>query len=141
MIATQQSNKYFETTVHTASPEQLLLMLYDGAIRHCRAGIEAIRDERKSDAHQSLLRVQDIVHELMVTVNPDVPIAKQLLPLYEYFNRRLIEANTQKKPEPAEEVLRYLVELKETWATAALKVREMKRSGVSAGAGSGAQYG
>lgn len=141
MIAMQQGNRYLETTIQTAAPEQLLLMLYDGAIRHCRAGIGAIRDGRNPDAHQSLLRVQDIVHELMVTVNPDIPIAKQLLPLYEYFTRRLIEANTQKRSEPAEEVLQYLLELKETWTAAALKVRETKRSGVPAGAAPGAQYG
>lgn len=96
----QQRNKYLQNTVQTATPGQLLIMLYDGAIRFCRQGIEAIREQRYSDANTSLLRVQDIVSEFVITIDRSNPISENLLHLYEYFNMRLIEANMKKDVEP-----------------------------------------
>lgn len=115
----QQRNKYLETTVQTASPAQLLIMLYDGAIRFCRQGIEAIKDHNFPEANTNLLKVQNIVSEFIITIDRTSPISENLLSLYEYFNMRLIEANMKKDIEPAEEVLSHLVELKETWIQAA----------------------
>jgi flagellar protein FliS len=117
-------NKYLETTVQTAAPAQLLIMLCDGAIRFCRKGIEAIQKNDIEEANNSLGRVQEIIHEFIITLDKESPIADGLLKLYDYFLYRLIEANVQKKTEPAEEVLGYLVELKETWVQAAKIVAE-----------------
>lgn len=119
MITSQQRNKYLETTVQTATPAQLLIMLYDGAIRFCRQGIEAIKQHNYEDASKSLTRVQEIISEFVITLDKNSAIAENLLRLYEYFNFRLIEANVQKKAESAEEVLGYLLQLKETWIQAA----------------------
>ncbi|GIP40992.1 flagellar protein FliS [Paenibacillus sp. J31TS4] len=116
MIQAQlQRSKYLETTVSTATPAQLLLMLFDGAIRNCRAGIEAIQQNRPADAHNAFSKAQDIISEFTITLDREAPIAADLLKLYEYFQFRLIEANTKKQAEPAEEVLQHLQELKETW--------------------------
>ncbi|RTE07942.1 flagellar export chaperone FliS [Paenibacillus whitsoniae] len=114
-----QRNKYLENTVQTASPAQLLIMLCDGAIRFCRAGIEALKNHNHQDANTNLVKVQDIISEFTITLDRNAPIAEDLLRLYEYFNHRLIEANIKKTAEPAEEVLGYLIELKETWLQAA----------------------
>lgn len=114
----QQRNMYLQNMVQTASPEKLLIMLYDGAIRFCKQGIEAIKTQRFADANTSLQRVQDIVNEFIITIDRSSPLAPSLLQLYDYFNMRLIEANTTKSTEPAEEVLGHLVELKETWVQA-----------------------
>jgi flagellar protein FliS len=108
-----------ETTVQTATPAQLLIMLIDGAIRFCKQGMNAIEVNNYSEANLSLGKVQDIVSELIITLDRTSPISAGLLKLYEYFNFRLTEANIQKKVEPAEEVLGFLVELKEVWIQAA----------------------
>ncbi|MGO4692885.1 flagellar export chaperone FliS [Paenibacillus sp. FSL A5-0031] len=121
----QQRNKYLQNTVQTATPGQLLIMLYDGAIRFCRQGIEAIREQRYSDANTSLLRVQDIVSEFVITIDRSNPISENLLHLYEYFNMRLIEANMKKDVEPVEEVLSHLIDLKETWIQAAKQYNQL----------------
>ena len=113
-----QRNKYFQTTVQTASPAQLLIMLYDGAIRFSRMAIDAIEKNQLQEAHNYLMRVQDIINEFVVTLDRSSPLAGQLLQLYEYFNRRLIEANMKKDAEPVCEVLDHLVLLKETWIEA-----------------------
>jgi flagellar protein FliS len=111
-------NSYFQTKVQTASPAQLLILLYDGAIRFCRLGIEAIRGRKYDQANENLLKAQDIVRELAVTLDRRAEISKDLLRLYDYFMERLREANLKKAEEPAEEILGYLVELRETWVRA-----------------------
>lgn len=108
-----------ETTVQTATPAQLLIMLIDGATRFCKMGISAIEQNNYIDANLNLGKVQDIVSELIITLDRESAVADGLLRLYEYFNFRLIEANIQKKVEPAQEVLGYLLELKEVWIQAA----------------------
>jgi flagellar protein FliS len=113
-----QRNRYMETTLQTASPSQLLIMLYDGAIRFCKAGIEAIKEKKFEDANRQMLKVQDILSEFIITLDRNVAMSDDLDRLYEYMKYRLREANAQKATEPAEEVLQYLLELKEVWIQA-----------------------
>ncbi|CAI6084387.1 Flagellar secretion chaperone FliS [Cohnella sp. JJ-181] len=119
MMPAATRNKYMETAVQTATPQQLLIMLIDGAIRFCRAGIEGIKNGQYEDANTQLVKAQNIISEFTITLNRDQPIAANLLQLYEYFNYRLVQANIHKKTEPAEEVVQHLLELKETWIQAA----------------------
>lgn len=121
----QQRAMYLQNAVQTASPQQLLIMLYDGAIRNCRQAIEAIRGNRPSEAHEALVKAQNIISEFMITLDRTSSVAEGLLKLYEYFNSRLIEANFQKSTEPVEEVLGYLTELKETWIQAAKQYNQI----------------
>lgn len=136
MIQQQKTNKYLETAVLTASPTQLMLMLYDGAIRFCRGGVEAIKQGNYVEANTNLLKCQNIIREFSLTIDRGAPIADGLIQLYDYFITRLIEANIQKKPEPAEEVLAYLVELKATWQQAA-KESPAAHAGIGVVAGHG----
>jgi flagellar protein FliS len=117
MILSQQ-NKYLETTIQTASPGQLLIMLIDGAIRFCKLSEEAIKQKNHTEANRNLIKAQKIISEFILTLDRKAPIADKLLPMYEYFNFRLVEANTKKTVEPVEEVIGYLIGLKETWIQA-----------------------
>lgn len=120
MIQAQlQRNKYLETTIQTATPAQLLLMLYDGAIRFCKLGIEGIQENNTEKANTNLTKVQSIVYEFIASLDRNVAVSDGLNRLYDYFIYRLTEANIGKKIEPAEEVLGYLVDLKMTWMQAA----------------------
>jgi flagellar secretion chaperone FliS len=132
-----QRNKYLESTVQTATPAQLLIMLCDGAIRFTRAGIEAMKENNYQEVNKNLVRAQDIISEFMITLDRTSPLADSLMQLYDYFNRRLVEANIQKSTEPAEEVLGYLVELKETWFQAA---KAVKSTTVPSPVGTGAAH-
>ena len=123
MISTQR-NKYLETSVQTATPAQLLIMLCDGAIRFCKQAIEAIQAKNYEEANEYLERTQDIISEFAITLDRSAEISESLARLYEYFNYRLIQANIKKSVEPAEEVLGYLVDLKETWVQAALLIKQ-----------------
>lgn len=114
-----QRNKYLETTIQTASPAQLLIMLCDGAIRFCKAGIEAINNRNYEEANRNICKAQDIITEFSITLDRNSSVADSLLKLYEYYLYLLIEGNMKKKTEPIEEVQGYLTELKETWVQAA----------------------
>jgi flagellar protein FliS len=116
-------NKYLETAIQTASPAQLLIMLCDGAIRFCKTGIESIKQNKMEEANTNFVKAQDIIVEFVITLDKESPVAEGLIQLYDYFVFLLIEANTKKKVEPAEEVLGYLVELKETWVQAAIAAK------------------
>lgn len=110
--------KYQQTQAQTASKPKLLIMLYDGAIRFVQAGIEGIEQKNYELVNRNLIKAQAIVHELISSLNFDYPIAQNLVAIYEYMLRLLIEANVQKRAEPALEVLEHLKELREAWVEA-----------------------
>ncbi len=127
-----QTNKYLESSIQTASPAQLLIMLCDGAIRFCKLSVEDIKKLDYIAANEHIGKVQDIINEFIITLDRSSPIAEGLLKLYDYFMYLLIQANTKKDIQPIQEVIGYLGELKETWFQAARQTNSQKP---------GAQYG
>jgi flagellar protein FliS len=113
-------NKYLETSIQTATPAQLLIMLYDGAIRFCRTASKAIDNGQTEEAHRNIIKAEDILLEFVISLDKTAPVADGLVQLYDYMYQRLIEANTKKDKGIIEEVIGFLVELKETWVQAAL---------------------
>lgn len=122
-----QQNKYLETKIQTATQEQLLIMLCEGAIKFCRLAIESIEKRNIPEANDYLLRAQEIITEFTVTIDKKSAIAEPLLQLYEYFLYRLREANIKKDKAPLEEVIQFLQELKETWVEAALSIKKQSK--------------
>ncbi|HHW56418.1 MAG TPA: flagellar export chaperone FliS [Clostridia bacterium] len=116
--------QYKENAILTASPEELVLMLYNGIIRFIEEAKKAIEKKDYVAANNSIQRAQDIVTELMITLDMNYDISKNLYSLYDYMLRRLIDANIKKDVEILEEVREFAVELKETWNVALNKVRE-----------------
>lgn len=127
-----QPNKYLESSIQTASPAQLLVMLCDGAIRFCKLAIEDIRKQNMNAAHEHIFKAQDIISEFVITLDQSSPIAKDLLRMYDYLIFRLVQANTKKEIEALEEVAGLVKELKETWVQAA-KLMNSQRSGIQHG--------
>ncbi|KAF6634854.1 flagellar export chaperone FliS [Paenibacillus sp. EKM208P] len=110
--------KYRQTQAQTASKPKLLIMLYDGAIRFIRAGIEGIESSDNEKANNNLCKAQAIVHELISALNFDYSLSHDLLRMYEYMLHELIEANVHKIVAPAQEVLEHLIDLREAWLEA-----------------------
>lgn len=111
-------DQYKATAVQTAKPGKLLLMLYDGLLLALKQAKQNIEDGALSEAHRQLIKAQDIVTELMCTLNMEYDIAKNLYQLYDYFKRRLIEANVRKDAGIVEEVLSFIKELRDAWEVA-----------------------
>ncbi|MCY7475641.1 flagellar export chaperone FliS [Paenibacillus larvae] len=114
--------KYQQTKAQTASPAQLLLMLYDGAIRFVKLGIEGIQEHNMEKTNTNLCKAQSILHEMIASLNFNYEISNNLLRIYEYMLHQLIQSNVNKSAKPAEEVLSQLMELKEAWTEAGKQV-------------------
>lgn len=108
---------YKQTDINTANSGKLLLMLYDGAIKFCRFS-EIAMDEKDYDKKNTyLMRVQDIITELTVTLNSDAgDISKNLSMLYNYMESELIEANIKNDKDKVIWVRNMLENLRMTWA-------------------------
>lgn len=106
---------YQQSSVQTANGNQLVIMLYEGAIRFTRSGIEGIRLRNLEMANMNLVKAQAVVNELYASLNQEYPISKQLTPIYEYMLYQLIQANIKKDEAPALEVLEHLTELLGAW--------------------------
>ncbi len=109
---------YLKSAIETASPERLVLALYDGAVTATARAWEALGDGRDLEgAHRELVRAQSIVLELRMALDLERggTVAANLASLYAFCLERLIEANVAKDPEPLEPVLQVLGELREAW--------------------------
>ncbi|MNB88218.1 Flagellar protein FliS [compost metagenome] len=107
-----QKNKY-----QTASPHRLTLMLYNGAIQFAGKAREAMLENNISDTNLYLQKSQDIIYELLSSLNVKEggELATNLKNLYFYMIDRLIESNIQKKSSGIDEVMNMLEELKSAW--------------------------
>jgi flagellar protein FliS len=108
--------------VLTASPGQLILMLYDGALRfldHARDALESPEETHKriERINTNLIKAQDIIAELQSSLNMDAgEYSRNLDRLYDYYLRRLFEANLKKKVAPVVEVEGLVRQLRDGWA-------------------------
>ncbi|WP_277468328.1 MULTISPECIES: flagellar export chaperone FliS [unclassified Paenibacillus] len=110
--------KYRQSSVKTSTPGQLLIMLFDGAIRFTKAGAEGIAAADIQKTNQNFVKAQAIMSELMATLDPGYSISNSLFSLYEYIRHLMIQANVKKDQSLAEEALTYLNELRVTWMEA-----------------------
>ena len=102
----------------TASPAELTLMLYEGAIKFGNQAIAAINARDIGEAHRLIVRVQDIIDELRGTLNFEFPIAEQMDRMYEFISFTLVEANMEKNPAKVETALIFIREFRDTWKEA-----------------------
>ena len=118
--------------IETASPEKLLIMLYDGAIRFLKKAKEAMQRRDYQTLNNNMKRGQDIIAELMGSLNFEIggDIAKNLFALYEYYNYRLLQSNIKTDPEMIQEVIEHLQALKKTWEEA-IVIAQKEAAGAS----------
>ncbi|MGD9949438.1 MAG: flagellar export chaperone FliS [Desulfobulbus sp.] len=114
------TNQYLTNTVHSASPEQLMLMLYDGAIRFISLGIQAIENGLIDKRGYYINKTSAIISEFSATLDHSMnaQLADDLDALYTYMLNRLMTANLKNDIEPLLEVKKLLSELRSTWAKA-----------------------
>jgi flagellar secretion chaperone FliS len=112
------AQNYLRTKVLTATPEQLQLMLYDGALRFGEQARVALAEKRFEDSYKLISKMQKIITELSITLKHDVApeMCSKLSALYTFVYRKLIEANIDHELSPMDEALSILRYQRETWA-------------------------
>ncbi|MCM1133982.1 MAG: flagellar export chaperone FliS [Clostridium sp.] len=108
-------NQYNNSKILTASPAELVLMLYEGAIKFCNIAIVAIEQGDIQKAHTNIVKTQRIVDHLRATLDMKYPVAKEFDKVYAYLQRRLREANMKKDKVILGEVCEHIRSMRDTW--------------------------
>jgi len=112
--------QYKRQQIESASPEEILILLYEGAIRFLLLSKKGMEENNIEKSHNNLIKAQNIISEFMNSLDMEIggEIAVNLYRLYEYLHYRLVQANINKDTGMVDEVLSHLRSLKETWEEA-----------------------
>lgn len=107
--------QYNNSKILTASPAELTLMLYEGAIKFCNIAVVAIEHKDIEKAHINIVKAQKIIDYFRQTLDMRYEVSKDFDRVYVYLEKRLIEANMKKNVAILEEVLEHLRSMRDTW--------------------------
>lgn len=117
-------NKYKENSITSATPEELTLMLYDGAIKFMNIAKFSIEKKEMEKAHNSLLRAQDIINELNHSLDMKYEISNELRDLYDFILINLVDGNLKKDKKPIDDALSITTEMRDTWKEVIKSVKQ-----------------
>ena len=120
---------YANNKVLTASPAELILMLYDGAIKFCNIAMMGIEENNIEKAHNNMIKVENILLEFRGSLDHKYPVAEDFERVYQYLIRRLHEANIKKDAEILNEVLEHLRTMRDTWKEV-MRLNNVGKNGV-----------
>jgi len=114
---------YKDNSIKTASPAELTLMLYDGAIKFCNIALAGFEKNDLDKINTNIIKAEKIIVEFRATLDFKYPVAKDFDLVYDYIYRRLVEANIKKDSEILEDALKYIREMRDTWKEVMVKSR------------------
>ena len=115
MMQQKGINAYQKNAVMTASPAELTLMLYNGAIKFCNVAIMAMEKKDIMGAHENIMKAEAIITELQATLDHKYPVWEDFDRVYDYIYKLLVEGNMHKDIEEIEDALKYIREMRDTW--------------------------
>ncbi len=107
--------QYNNSKILTASPAELTLMLYEGAIKFCNIAIVAVEQKDIEKAHNNIIKTERIIDYFRQTLDMKYPVAQDFERVYTYLAQRLTQANIKKDKEILEEVNQHLRDMRDTW--------------------------
>jgi flagellar protein FliS len=118
MQLTDPYSKYRKDVVFSATPEDLTLMLYDGAVKFANQAIMALEKNEVENVNNYIIRTQNIVREFQLTLKPEYEVSTVMMKAYDYIHARLVDANIYKDMEQLVEARNMIRELRNTWKEA-----------------------
>ena len=115
---------YKQNSVTQSSPAELTLMLYNGALKFLKLARKGIQENNISLKNENIQKIQNIIQELMVTLNMDMEVSHNIMRMYDYMMRQLIQANVKNDLQLLDEVEGYLVEFRDTWKEVIQQTRQ-----------------
>lgn len=122
------TNAYLRDAVMTATPEQLQLMLYDGAIKFALQAKDALENRKYEESYNKLSRAQAVILEMLNGLRREVnpQLCDQMAAVYNFLYRKLIDASVQKDPSCIDDAVKVLRYQRETWVMLMEKVAQLK---------------
>lgn len=114
-MATNAAAAYKDNRILTATPAELTLMLYEGAIKFCNLALMGLDKKDYEKANINIIKAERIISEFRGTLDFKYPVAKDFDNVYAYIYRRLIDANIKKDKAILEEATGYIREMRDTW--------------------------
>ena len=136
-MSQKKANPYLESMVMTASPEQLHLMLFDGALRFIDAALAESESKDLESYFTNVTKARKIVAELVSSLKPDVApeLCSKLAGLYVFVYQKLVTAGVKREVEDLKDARHVLAIQRETWAELCKKLQDEKQAGATQGAG------
>lgn len=122
--ANQAYAEYNRNKVLTASPAELTLLLYEGAIKFCNIAIIGLEQNDMEKTHNNIVKVENIIEEFQATLNHKYSVAEDFDKIYKYIYNLLVEANIKKDKELLEQALNELRGMRDTWKEVMAKAKQ-----------------
>jgi flagellar protein FliS len=90
-------------------------MLYNGCLKFLHLAKKAVINKNMEEKNKNIIKAQNIIRELMITLNMDIPISKNFMSLYDFYYRHLVEANIKNDVRLIEEVEEFIEGFRDTW--------------------------
>lgn len=123
MAINQAYAQYNRNKIMTASPAELTLLLYDGAIKFCNVALLGLEQKDMEKVHINITKAEDIIVEFQATLNHKYAVAEDFDKIYKYIYELLVEANIKKDRELLERALSELRGMRDTWKEVMAKTK------------------
>lgn len=124
MSLNKQYQMYQDNAVNTASGAELTMMLYNGCIKFIKHAKKNMNEQEYEAKNVNIQKAQNIIQELMLTLDPGVELSNQILPLYEYMLYQLKKGNIDNDITLLDEALSYAIEFRDTWKNVIRQTRQ-----------------
>lgn len=126
MSAANPYATYKEKALNTASPGELTLMLYNGCLKFIKRAENAINQKNIAEKNENIIKAQNIIRELMVTLKSDSEISENMMRLYDFILARLVDANVNNDLNALSEAELFVTEFRDTWKEVILLDRQKR---------------
>lgn len=123
MYSKNPYEQYKSNSITTAGPGEMVVLLFEGCWKFLKKAKEAIIEKDISGANENLIKAQNILTELMSTLDFKYQISKDLFDIYEFMYNELVQINIHKDAERLEPIIKLVYEYYETWKQAAKQAR------------------
>lgn len=124
MVGNNPYAAYQDSKIQTASPAELTLLLYEGAIKFCNIALMAMEENDLEKKHTNIVKAENIVIEFLDTLNHKYEVAKDFERVYQYIYALLVEANIKNDREMLELALKHLRGMRDTWKEVMKKAKQ-----------------
>lgn len=131
MAVNKAYTAYKAASVANSKPEDLVMMLYNGLVRFIMQAQKAMEAKDIEKTHQNITRAQDIIAELEASLNMEYEVSQNMMLLYDFMYRRLVDANVKKERTLLDEALELATQFRDTWAQAIKNLKEQDQKRVA----------